>query len=70
MALADYIEVGVFAGSKEEPRVLYLEKRKVTREHETFTVVVDQLPTLAGIDPWNKLIDRIPEDNLVEVVMR
>jgi len=30
-------------------------------------IVVDQQPTRAGIDPYNKLIDRIADDNLVEV---
>jgi ABC-2 type transport system permease protein len=29
---------------------------------------VDQQPTRAGIDPYNKLIDRIVDDNVVDVV--
>ena len=29
--------------------------------------MVDKLPTKAGIDPLNKLIDRNPEDNVVKV---
>jgi hypothetical protein len=29
--------------------------------------VVDQRPTRAGIDPYNKLIDRISEDNMIDV---
>jgi hypothetical protein len=70
MVLGDYIEVGVFKGSKDEPKPLYLAKHRMTKEHETFTVIVDEAPTRAGIDPLNKLIDRIPEDNLAEVVER
>jgi ABC-type transport system involved in multi-copper enzyme maturation permease subunit len=70
MPLADYIEIGVFKGSKDEPKPLFLEKRKLTQEHETFNIVVDEMPTRAGIDPLNKLIDRIPEDNQTEVVAR
>jgi ABC-2 type transport system permease protein len=70
MPLADYIEVGVFKGSREDGKPLFLEKRKLTQEHETFTVVVDEAPGFAGIDPWNKLIDRIPEDNQVEVTSK
>jgi ABC-2 type transport system permease protein len=30
-------------------------------------MVVDQQPVKAGIDPFNKLIDRDPDDNLVSV---
>jgi hypothetical protein len=28
---------------------------------------VDQQPTRAGIDPYNKLIDRISDDNMIDV---
>ena len=31
---------------------------------KTFTFVVDEEPALAGVDPFNLLIDRLPEDNL------
>jgi ABC-2 type transport system permease protein len=30
-------------------------------------IVVNQQPTLAGIDPYNKLIDRISDDNMIAV---
>jgi hypothetical protein len=29
--------------------------------------VVDELPTRAGIDPYNKLIDRVSDDNEMDV---
>ena len=32
-------------------------------------MVVDQEPRKAGIDPFNKLIDRDPDDNLVELTV-
>lgn len=67
MPLADYIDVGVFSGKKGEEKPLYMKREKLTREHETFTIVVDQQPTRAGIDPYNKLIDRISDDNLIDV---
>jgi ABC-2 type transport system permease protein len=67
MPLADYIEIGVFSGAKDEEKPLYLRREKITQEHETFNIVVDQLPTRAGIDPYNKLIDRIADDNLIDV---
>jgi hypothetical protein len=31
--------------------------------------VVDQQPTRAGIDPFNKLIDRNSEDNMIDVTV-
>ena len=68
MPLADYIEIGVFSGKKDEEKPLYLKKEKLTEEHKTFVIVVSQQPTLAGIDPYNKLIDRISDDNMIDVV--
>jgi aminopeptidase N len=67
MPLADYIEIGVFSGKKDEEKPLYLKKEKFTGEHKTFEIVVDQQPTLAGIDPYNKLIDRNADDNMIDV---
>ena len=32
-----------------------------------FTLVVDKKPARAGIDPYNKLIDRVPKDNTMAV---
>jgi ABC-2 type transport system permease protein len=70
LPLADYIEIGVFSGKKDEEKPLYLKKEKLTEEHKTFVIVVDQPPTLAGIDPYNKLIDRIADDNMIDVTQR
>jgi ABC-2 type transport system permease protein len=67
MPLNDYIDVGVFTGAKDHEVPLFLEKKKITQAKQTFEVVVDQMPTRAGIDPYNKLIDRIPDDNMVDV---
>jgi ABC-2 type transport system permease protein len=67
MPLADYIEIGVFSGKKDEEKPLYLKKEKFTEEHRTFEIIVDEQPTLAGIDPYNKLIDRNADDNMIEV---
>ncbi len=65
--IKDFIDVGVFSGSKEHLNKLYLEKRKFSTEKSTVEMVVVEKPTWAGIDPYNKLIDRNPDDNLVEV---
>jgi hypothetical protein len=67
MPLADYIEIGVFSGKKDEEKPLYLKKEKFIEDHKTFEIVVDQQPTLAGIDPYNKLIDRNADDNMIDV---
>jgi hypothetical protein len=67
LPLNDFIDIGVFSGKKDEEKPLYMKKEKITREHETFTIVVDQQPTRAGIDPYNKLIDRISDDNMIDV---
>jgi ABC-2 type transport system permease protein len=67
MALNDYIDIGVFTGKKDEEKALYLKKEKITEAKQTFEIVVDKMPTRAGIDPYNKLIDRIPDDNTIDV---
>jgi ABC-2 type transport system permease protein len=67
LPLADYIEIGVFNGKKNEEKPLYMRREKITGEHRTFTIVVDEQPTRAGIDPYNKLIDRNADDNLMDI---
>ena len=46
---------------------IFLEKRKIYKEENEITVVVDRKPSKAGIDPLNKLIDRRPKDNAITV---
>jgi len=67
LPLADFIDIGVFSGKKDEEKPLYMQREKITREHQTFTILVDQPPTRAGIDPYNKLIDRISDDNMIDI---
>jgi hypothetical protein len=42
---------------------LYLEKIWINPGETSLTITVDQEPEKAGIDPYNKMIDRIPDDN-------
>jgi ABC-2 type transport system permease protein len=49
---------------------LYLKKEKITRERNTFEITVDEKPTRAGIDPYNKLVDRIADDNMISVTQQ
>ena len=60
----DLVDIGVF-GAKET--ALYLAKQRVRSGESTITVQVAGRPEKAGIDPVNKLIDREPDDNLVDV---
>ena len=66
--LDDWIEVGVFAGEDDkDQKVLYLKRHHITGKNPKLTLVVDQLPTQAGFDPSNKLIDRVSVDNRKKV---
>ena len=71
--IADYIDVGVFgepAKGNALGKVLEVRKVHVTQSTMTVDFVVSELPKKAGVDPFNKLIDRTPEDNVraVELV--
>jgi hypothetical protein len=69
----EWVDVGVFArapdGKEDDEKVLYLQKARVTRPEATFTIVVDQAPYEAGIDPYNKLVDTDSDDNRRQVVL-
>ncbi|MBZ9652140.1 M1 family aminopeptidase [Psychroflexus montanilacus] len=73
LPLKDYIEVGVFGETDEsidgiqKENVLYLNKHLISDIANEFTIVVDELPVEAGIDPYNKLIDTNSGDNRMEV---
>jgi ABC-2 type transport system permease protein len=70
LPLADWIDVAVFGTgkSKEAPGApLVYERRLVTSQEQTFVFLVDEKPGFAGIDPYNYLVDRVPEDNLAVV---
>ena len=74
IAMDDWIEFGVFGerqneGDAEET-VLMLEKRRVQSTESVFTAVVDQRPVWAGIDPYNKRIDRNSGDNVRRLTER
>ena len=53
----DFIDVGVL---DKDGKVLALERKKITTADASFTLTVDAEPAKAGIDPLNKLIDRMP----------
>ncbi|MDB5952320.1 MAG: hypothetical protein JWR65_4175 [Massilia sp.] len=66
-AMKDMIEFGV---DDKDGKSLLRERRLVSSGEVTVTMVVAGRPARAGIDPDNKLIDRKPADNLIDVEMR
>jgi aminopeptidase N len=65
--LRDMIEFGV---DDKDGNPLLRERRLVTGKEVSVTMVLAARPGKAGIDPDNKLIDRRPTDNLIDVEMR
>ncbi|ANH81358.1 hypothetical protein A8C56_10505 [Niabella ginsenosidivorans] len=65
-AVNDYMDIGVFAEKKangnENP--LILQRIKMVQPEQTFIFTVHQQPVKAGIDPYLKLIDRTPGNNV------
>lgn len=65
------VEIGVFArapGAKEsDERVLYIGKRVLAGGDSSVTITVGEKPFEAGVDPYNKMIDRVANDNRKEV---
>ena len=67
--MADYIDVGVFAEEEEGNtlgRPLSVYKILVNEGEQSVRVIVNERPERAGIDPYNKLIDRVSTDNVRE----
>ncbi|WP_426662225.1 ABC transporter permease/M1 family aminopeptidase [Rhodanobacter aciditrophus] len=66
------IAIGVFArgDAGRDGKPLYLEKRMLPEGDSTLTVTVDGKPAMAGIDPYNELIDKVPADNRRAVTLQ
>jgi hypothetical protein len=68
------VDIGVFAkaasGREEDEKVLFLEKRRIADGDSTLTITVDGEPYEAGIDPYNKLVDRVSDDNRRRVTLQ
>jgi aminopeptidase N/ABC-type transport system involved in multi-copper enzyme maturation permease subunit len=70
--LDEPFDIGVFAaepGKKDfkADSVLLFERRRVRTGKQIFTVTVDKQPKFAGVDPYNKRIDRNSDDNVMPV---
>lgn len=67
------VEIGVFArpagGKEADEKVLLLDKRVLAGNEPTVQVTVKEKPYDVGVDPYNKLIDRVPADNRMKVTV-
>jgi ABC-2 type transport system permease protein len=63
IGIDDWIDIGVVG----DEAVLYMKKRHIADRTTRIEVVVDDVPVRAGIDPYNKLIDRNSGDNVRKV---
>ncbi len=69
----NYIEIGLFGedilDDQEVPlkNPYYLKRKWLQPGENVFTIITDKKPEKAGIDPYNKLIDRNSNDNLRRV---
>jgi ABC-2 type transport system permease protein len=69
----DYIDIGVFVKvSKDktgttQTNQLYLKRIKMSYGVHELSFIVKGKPEKAGIDPYSKLIDRLPNDNMKEL---
>jgi aminopeptidase N len=70
--MAEAFDLGVFTaepGKKgfSSKDVLFLKLQPLKTGTQTVTVTVDKAPKFAGVDPYNKLIDRNSDDNAIKV---
>ena len=49
------------------PEAIYIAKERIDQAESQFTVNVNRQPASVGIDPFNKMIDRNPDDNVSRV---
>ncbi|RYZ16737.1 MAG: hypothetical protein EOP49_51370, partial [Sphingobacteriales bacterium] len=69
----DLIEIGIFAADAKNKKgmtekvPLYLKKQWLAPGVHKLEFVVKGKPAKAGIDPYNKLIDRVSDDNVKPV---
>lgn len=71
--LDELVDIGVFTqepGSEgfDAKAVLLLERQPLKTGRQTLRLIVDREPVFAGVDPYNKRIDRNTGDNLLPVI--
>ncbi|MBS1537018.1 MAG: hypothetical protein JST20_04650 [Bacteroidetes bacterium] len=69
----DWVDIGVFAQSKKGTLLdnpLYFKKHKITSDKLQLVLNVKDKPIKVGIDPFYKLVDRSPDDNIKTIELR
>ena len=66
------LDVGLFAAEPGKPdfgpsKVIFMRKLPIHSGDQVLRLVADRPPRFAGVDPYNKLIDRNADDNTVRV---
>ncbi len=72
VSINNHIDVAVLGESSsvgQPAEVLYLQKHHFEQAQTEITVTVDKLPLSAGIDPFNIMIDRLPDDNIKPITI-
>ncbi|CAN1567858.1 M1_APN_like domain containing protein [Caulobacteraceae bacterium] len=69
--MAEMLDVGLFTampGDKtfDRSKVVVMQPRMIRSGTQTLTFTVDKEPTYGGVDPYNYLIDRNSDDNLLK----
>ncbi len=68
-----YVDIAAFPEASGElaeyflPEPLYVEKHLLTTGSQSFTFSVSEQPEKVGVDPYTKLIDRYPDDNMLDL---
>jgi ABC-2 type transport system permease protein len=70
--LNEPFDIGLFARSPADPHfsakdVIGFQHPALHTGTQSFTLVADRAPVFAGVDPYNKAIDRNSDDNIVQV---
>jgi hypothetical protein len=65
------IDIGAFSEHPKDvvsgdDHVIAFERREVISGEQTFTLTVEEEPSFVGADPYNKLLDRRPENNIAK----
>lgn len=71
----EVFDVGVFSAEPGKPKFTATDVLDFRRVHlksgvQTLTITVDKKPAYAGVDPYNKQIDRNSDDNAIAVIQR
>lgn len=70
--LDDEIDIGLFTakpgqGAFDSEAVLYKKQHRITSGPQKIRVVTEERPLFAGVDPYNKYVDRNSDDNIAGV---